>query len=114
VFGPALWIQPVRNGERASWLRANTFPLSDTILTRRAGQTRAFAMESRAARICVNADPSVESVFEPWGGYPPSGLNPVSIWIDKYRRCYQLDAPARARWAQRPQAKRRARRPRHG
>lgn len=94
VFGPALWIQPVGAGERAAWLRANTFPLSDAILTRRPSGARAFAMESRAARICVNADPSIESMFEPWGGYPPSGLDPVSIWIDKYRRCYQLDAPS--------------------
>jgi acyl-CoA reductase-like NAD-dependent aldehyde dehydrogenase len=93
VFGPALWIQSVRADERPAWLRANTFPLSDTILTRQPRGARAFAMESRAARICVNADPSIESMFEPWGGYPPSGLNPVSIWIDKYRRCYQLDAP---------------------
>jgi len=30
-------------------------------------------------------------MFEPWGGYPPSGLNPVSIWIDKYRQAFQLD-----------------------
>ena len=93
VFGPALWIQPVRAEQRAAWLRANVFPLSDAILTRRSHGAQAFAMESRAARICVNADPSIESMFEPWGGYPPSGMNPVSNWIDKYRRCYQLDAP---------------------
>ena len=34
-------------------------------------------------------------MFEPWGGYPPSGLNPVSIWIDKYRQAYQLDGRLR-------------------
>jgi len=33
----------------------------------------------------------VESMFEPWGGYPPSGLNPVSNWIEKYRQTYQID-----------------------
>ena len=95
VFGPAVWIQPVREEELPRWLRANTFPLSDTILTERREQVSAFALNSRAARICVNVDPAVESMFEPWGGYPPSGLNPVSIWIDKYRRAYQLDGPSR-------------------
>jgi len=91
LFGPALWIQPVRDGELFDWLRANQFPLGDAILSTRPELVRAFAAQSRAARICVNEDPSVESMFEPWGGYPPSGLNPVSIWIDKYRQAFQLD-----------------------
>ena len=30
-------------------------------------------------------------MFEPWGGYPPGGLNPVSIWIDKYRQTLMMD-----------------------
>jgi acyl-CoA reductase-like NAD-dependent aldehyde dehydrogenase len=91
LFGPALWIRPVRDAEIFDWLRANQFPLGDAILSTRADLVRAFATQSRAARICVNDDPSVESMFEPWGGYPPSGLNPVSIWIDKYRQAFQLD-----------------------
>ena len=90
-FGPALWVHPVRAEEVSAWLRANEFPLSDTVLSTRPEVIEAFATHSRAARICVNEDPSVESMFEPWGGYPPSGLNPVSIWIDKYRQTYQID-----------------------
>jgi len=34
-------------------------------------------------------------MFEPWGGYPPSGSNPVSLWIEKYRQIYQLDGKLR-------------------
>jgi acyl-CoA reductase-like NAD-dependent aldehyde dehydrogenase len=91
LFGPALWIHPVREETVSDWLRANAFPLSDTVLSTRPEVIEAFAINSRAARICVNEDPSVESMFEPWGGYPPSGLNPVSTWIEKYRQSYQID-----------------------
>jgi acyl-CoA reductase-like NAD-dependent aldehyde dehydrogenase len=94
-FGPAVWLQPVSEDTAFDWIRANAFPLSDTILSTREEQVRRFAAESRAARVCVNSDPSLESAFEPWGGYPPSGLNPVSIWIDKYRQCYQMDGEPR-------------------
>jgi len=91
LFGPAVWIHPVRADAVFDWLRANAFPLSDTVLSTRPEVVEAFALNSRAARICVNEDPSVESMFEPWGGYPPSGLNPVSTWIEKYRQSYQID-----------------------
>jgi acyl-CoA reductase-like NAD-dependent aldehyde dehydrogenase len=94
-FGPAVWLQSVSEDTAIDWIRANAFPLSDTILSTREEQVRRFAAASRAARVCVNADPSLESAFEPWGGYPPSGLNPVSIWIDKYRQSYQMDGEPR-------------------
>jgi acyl-CoA reductase-like NAD-dependent aldehyde dehydrogenase len=91
LFGPALWVTPVPDGEVSAWIGANRFPLSDTILSRDPGRVRRFVREGRAARICVGSDPSLESMFEPWGGYPPSGLNPVSAWVDKYRPAFQLD-----------------------
>lgn len=90
-FGPAVWIHRVREDPMLDWFRANQFPLSDTILSTREDAIRALARNSRAARICVNGDPSVESMFEPWGGYPPSGLNPVSEWTEKYTQAFQLD-----------------------
>lgn len=90
-FGPAVWIAPIDEGALCDWLRANRFPLSDTVLSRRRDVVHSAATNSRAARICVNEDPSVESMFEPWGGYPPSGLNPVSVWTEKYRQTFQLD-----------------------
>jgi len=91
MFGPAMWIKEVEEKELWQWLDANRFPLSDTILSNNKQLIQTFATQSRAARICINNDPSIESMFEPWGGYPPSGLNPVSTWIDKYQQTFQLD-----------------------
>ncbi len=91
LYGPAIWIQPIRWADVPRWLGANRFPLSDAVLSSRPDSIREFARLSRAPRICVNADPSIESMFEPWGGYPPGGLNPVSPWVQKYRQSYQLD-----------------------
>jgi aldehyde dehydrogenase (NAD+)/lactaldehyde dehydrogenase len=94
-FGPAIWIHPVEESGVRPWLHANRFPLSDTILSRHSAMIQSIASRSRAARICVNQDPSIESMFEPWGGYPASGLNIVSDWVDKYRQPYQLDGATR-------------------
>lgn len=91
LFGPALWIKAVTEKEMWCWLKANQFPLSDTILSINKDLIKSFTLNSKAARICINEDPSIESMFEPWGGYPPSGLNPVSSWIDKYRQSFQVD-----------------------
>jgi len=92
LYGPAAWIQPADASEAIDWVQANTFPLSDTILSHRPSSIRDFAMGSPAPRICVDEDPTLESMFEPWGGYPPSGMNPVSLWIEKYRQPFQIDA----------------------
>jgi len=95
IFGPVLWMQKVNEDSVWEWLRANRFPLSDTILSHDRDLIQLFAVNSKAARICVNQDPSIESMFEPWGGYTPSGSNPVSLWIEKYRQIYQLDGKLR-------------------
>jgi hypothetical protein len=50
-----------------------------------------FIRESKASRIIINHDPSIESVFEPWGGFLPSGFNDVSFWANKYRQSIQVD-----------------------
>jgi acyl-CoA reductase-like NAD-dependent aldehyde dehydrogenase len=93
-FGPAIWIHPVEEAALLPWLHANRFPLSDTVLSHSSDLICSVASRSRAARICINQDPSIESMFEPWGGYPSSGLNIVSDWVDKYRQPYQLDGAA--------------------
>ena len=91
LYGPCVWLQPVRWAHVPRWLAMNRFPLSDAVLSARPDVVREFARVSRAPRVCVNADPSIESMFEPWGGYPPGSLNPVSPWVQKYRQTYQLD-----------------------
>jgi hypothetical protein len=64
-FGPALWVHPVAPGQVHAWLRANEFPLSDTVLSTRPEVIEAFALQSRAARVCVNEDPSVNPCSSP-------------------------------------------------
>jgi glyceraldehyde-3-phosphate dehydrogenase (NADP+) len=91
LFGPAVWIAPVAENRLWDWLRANRFPLSDTLLSTDEDLLQTFVRNSRAPRVCINADPSIESMFEPWGAYPPSGLNEVSIWTEKYRRAFVID-----------------------
>jgi acyl-CoA reductase-like NAD-dependent aldehyde dehydrogenase len=90
-FGPALWIASVTENRMWDWLRANCFPLSDSLLSTDEHLIEAFIRSSRAARVCINADSSVESMFEPWGGYPPGGLNAVSVWPEKYRQTFVVD-----------------------
>jgi len=46
------------------------------------------------ARLVVNGDPSVEYMYEPWGGYPATGANTVSHWHRKYLRSVQVVSPA--------------------
>ncbi len=90
-FGPVIWITKIKKDQLWKWVGGNRFPLSDTILSKDKELITTFARRSKAARICVNQDPSVESMFEPWGGYPPSGLNPVSAWVEKYKQPFQFD-----------------------
>ncbi|MFO1434627.1 MAG: aldehyde dehydrogenase [Candidatus Competibacteraceae bacterium] len=92
LFGPAIWIAPIAAGDDLwHWLGSNRFPLSDTLLSTDENLIDAFLQNSRASRICINVDQAIESMFEPWGGYPPGGLNTVSNWIEKYYRIFVID-----------------------
>jgi acyl-CoA reductase-like NAD-dependent aldehyde dehydrogenase len=91
LFGPAIWIAPVAENRVWDWLQVNRFPLSDAVLSTNEDLIQAFVRNSRAPRVCINADQSIESMFEPWGAYPPGGLNEVSIWTEKYRRAFVVD-----------------------
>lgn len=91
IFGPALWIRSIQEPQLWDTLNENHYPLSDTILSKDQNKIESFILHSPAPRVCVNTDPSLESMFEPWGGYPPNSLNTVSMWIDKYYKSIQLD-----------------------
>lgn len=93
LFGPALWIASATQEQFAEKWPTNRYPLCVGLL---AANTESIAWAARlgnVARVVVDADPSIEWVFEPWGGYPASGNNPVSSWADKYRRVVALDEP---------------------
>lgn len=90
LFGPVLWINP---GTREDFVRlwpSNRYPLCAGVLSR---ENPDWWLQNlpNAARIVCNGDPSVEHIFEPWGGYAPSGANPVSVWHQKYTRVVSID-----------------------
>lgn len=91
LFGTALWIAPGDAGEFANRWRSNRFPLCAGVLSPGIDIEYWLAQLSNVARLCVNGDPSIEHIFEPWGGYPTSGVNPVSTWLQKYQRVVAID-----------------------
>lgn len=91
LFGPALWIAPGEEEEFVRLWGRNRFPLCAGVLAPQVEGALWATRLSNVARLVVNGDPSIEWTFEPWGGYPSSGNNPVSSWADKYRRAVALD-----------------------
>jgi acyl-CoA reductase-like NAD-dependent aldehyde dehydrogenase len=91
LFGCALWIAPGNADRFAELWRRNRYPLCAGVLS---GSDRTQSLLRRLpnlARLTVNGDPSIEYMYEPWGGYPASGVNPVSHWHQKYLRTVQID-----------------------
>ncbi len=91
IFGCGLWIAPGSREQFASAWPGNRYPLCAAVLS--PDQDPSWLEDLPAvARLVLNGDPSVEHVFEPWGAYAGSGVNPVSPWAAKYRRMVQLDS----------------------
>ncbi|HXG23316.1 MAG TPA: aldehyde dehydrogenase family protein [Chthonomonadales bacterium] len=91
VFGPVVWMASTRGEEWREWFAANRYPLAGGILSHEPTRIESFLSQVRYARLSVNTDPSMESVFEPWGAYPGSGMNLPSPWPEKYQRIVQID-----------------------
>ena len=72
------------------WLVENPINLTDVVFSNDKNFIKEFITTSTSPRKVLNLDPTIESVFEPWGAYLPSGSNDVSFWYEKYRRYYQL------------------------
>jgi acyl-CoA reductase-like NAD-dependent aldehyde dehydrogenase len=93
IFGPALWITPGDIDEFTMLWRKNRYPLCAGILTNSDKIEDYLCRLPGVARLVMNGDPSIEYLYEPWGGYPSSGTNPVSHWHKKYLRTVQIDRP---------------------
>jgi len=93
LFGSALWISPGTRDEFVSWWGRNQYPLCAGVLSPSADPGWWLPRLGNLARLTINGDPSVEDVFEPWGGYARSGANRVGPWHEKYRRSVQVDSP---------------------
>ncbi|HEX8235456.1 MAG TPA: aldehyde dehydrogenase [Abditibacteriaceae bacterium] len=91
LFGPTLWIAPGEAEEFAGHWPSNRFPLCAGVISPSADANYWLQRLSDVARLCINGDPSIEYIFEPWGGYPTSGVNPVSTWLQKYQRVVAID-----------------------
>jgi acyl-CoA reductase-like NAD-dependent aldehyde dehydrogenase len=94
LFGCALWIAPGDQDIFVQWWPRNRFPLCAGVLSPAVDLSWWLMRLPNIARLTVNSDPTVEHIFEPWGGYPESGLNPVGTWKEKYQRVVAIDEPS--------------------
>lgn len=90
VFGPIAGISSFKGEGWKRWLEENPINLTDAVFSKDEGFIREFLTISKSPRKVINADPTIESVFEPWGAFLPSGWNDVSFWYYKYRNYYQV------------------------
>lgn len=91
VFGPIAGVVAYKGNEWKKWLTESPFRLNDAVFSNDKYFIKEFIATSRAPRIVINNDPSIESVFEPWGGFLPSGSDDVSFWKYKYLKSIQID-----------------------
>lgn len=89
VFGPIVGITSYKDDEWKKWLNENPINLSDVVFSNDNNFINEFLTVSTSPRRVINLDPTIESVFEPWGAFLPSGWNDVSYWYSKYRKYYQ-------------------------
>ena len=94
LFGPALWIAPGDADSFARLWQMNRYPLCAAVLSENPGHVERLRELPGLARLVINGDPSLEHIYEPWGGYPASGTNPVGPWHRKYLRTLHLDRPS--------------------
>ena len=90
LFGPIVGICSFKDNSWKKWLTQNPINLTDAIFSQNEKFISEFIKISKSPRKVLNTDPTLESVFEPWGAFLPSGANDVSHWYYKYRNYYQL------------------------
>lgn len=91
VFGPVLWISSGTREDFASLWPSNRYPLCAGVLEPECDAHWWLTRLPNLARLVVGGDPSIEHIYEPWGGYPAAGANGVSFWHQKYQRIVALD-----------------------
>jgi len=91
VFGPITGVARYKGSEWKKWLTKSPYRLNDAVFSNDKRFVKEFMGTSHSSRIVINNDPSKESVFEPWGGFLPSGSDEVSFWKYKYLESIQID-----------------------
>ena len=94
IFCPAMWVLDGDWSYFKHLWNLNRYPLCAGVLSTDSSVLNDAITLPKASRIVLNGDTSVEDPSEPWGAYPPCGLNPVGPWADKYVRTVQVDRPA--------------------
>jgi acyl-CoA reductase-like NAD-dependent aldehyde dehydrogenase len=92
VYGPIAGIVSYKNDEWKKWLNESPYYLNHAVFSEDKKFIDDFIASSPAPRIVINHDPSIESAFEPWGAFLPSGQNDVSFWYNKYTKNIQIDS----------------------
>jgi len=93
LYGCAMWITSADRETFVAWWRRNQYPLCAAVLSPSAEPAWWLARLPNLSRLVMNNDPSIEHIFEPWGGYPGSSVNPVGTWKEKYQRIVAVDEP---------------------
>jgi acyl-CoA reductase-like NAD-dependent aldehyde dehydrogenase len=93
VFGGVVWVKKGDSQAFASMWPSNRYPLCAAVFEDDAEPEEWLNRLPNVARLCINGDPSLEDLFEPWGGYGGSGTSPVQSWVEKYSRPVQIDRP---------------------
>lgn len=93
VFGGVLWLRAATQDEFVAQWANNRYPLCAGIISPAVDAAWWLTRLANVARLSINGDPSIEDIFEPWGGYPATGTNPVTTWIEKYCRTVAIDEP---------------------
>lgn len=91
IYGPVAWIETYEGNNWKNILKKISYTLSDVYIGEDKRLEREFMNYSRAPRIVINADPTEESPFEPWGGNLPYGYNHIGYWLLKYQKISQID-----------------------
>ncbi len=90
LFGPIVGVSSFTGNGWKRWFEENPINLTDVVFSKDEEFIKKFLNISKSPRKVVNLDPTMESVFEPWGAFLPSGWNDVSYWYYKYRNYFQL------------------------
>lgn len=93
VFGGVLWLRAATQDEFVAQWANNRYPLCAGVISPSVDAAWWLTRLANVARLSLNGDPSIEDIFEPWGGYPATGTNPVTTWIEKYCRTVAIDEP---------------------
>lgn len=89
VYGPGAWLREFEDHETVrEFLRSRRHGLTTTVFSRNPENVLYGPDDRRAvsSRVCVNADPTLQSAHSPWGAMGASGDSPGTTRMEKFTR----------------------------